>query len=122
MATITVRDLLIRRGFGLLSLLLLLSALGWAQQEPSAFPKQFEGDWNVPDFTFNSGEKLASLRLHYITLGSPENDAAGHARNAVLIQHATGGTGRNFLSAESGGGLFGNSQAMDPTPHHLTLP
>ena len=122
MATITVRGLLIRRGFGLLSLLLLLSALGWAQQEPSAFPKQFEGDWNVPDFTFKSGEKLASLRLHYITLGSPERDAAGHVRNAVLILHGTGGTGRNFLSAEFGGELFGKGQPLDATRYYIILP
>src|SRR5439155_264078 len=94
----------------------------WAQQEPSAFQKQFEGDWNVPDFTFKSGEKLASLRLHYITLGSPERDAAGHVRNAVLILHGTGGTGRNFLSAEFGGELFGKGQPLDASRYYIILP
>jgi hypothetical protein len=34
----------------------------------------FEGDWNLPDFTFQSGETLAPLRLHYITFGSPARD------------------------------------------------
>jgi hypothetical protein len=40
-------------------------AFCWAQQDPSGYPLQFEGDWNLPDFTFQSGETLAPLRLHY---------------------------------------------------------
>ena len=80
---------IIRRSSRLLCLLLLLPVFSWAQQDPSDYPQKFEGDWNVPDFTFQSGEKLADLRLHYITLGSPERDAAGHVRNAVLILHGT---------------------------------
>jgi homoserine O-acetyltransferase/O-succinyltransferase len=104
------------------ALLLSLSSFSWAQQEPSGYPQQFEGDWNVPDFTFHSGEKLAQLRLHYITLGSPERDAAGHIRNAVLILHGTGGTGRGFLAAEFGAELFGKSQPLDATRYYIILP
>src|SRR2546427_11796126 len=104
------------------ALLLSLSSFSWAQQEPSGYPQQFEGDWNVPDFTFHSGEKLAQLRLHYITLGSPERDAAGHIRNAVLILHGTGGTGRAFLAAEFGAELFGKSQPLDATRYYIILP
>src|SRR3989449_5615633 len=122
MATTTIFDPFIRRGFRIFCPLLLLSAFGWAQQEPSAYPKQFEGDWNIADFTCKSAEKLASLRLHYITLGSPERDAAGHVRNAVLILHGTGGTGRNFLSAEFGGELFGKGQPLDATRYYIILP
>src|SRR5215813_6723515 len=77
----------------LLTLLLLPSAFGWAQQDASRYPQQFEGDWSVPNFTFKSGETLPQLRLHYITLGSPARDAAGHVTNAVLVLHGTGGTG-----------------------------
>src|SRR5436853_4642929 len=95
-------------------ILLMLPAFCWAQQ--------FEGDWNVPDFTFQSGEKLAELRVHYITLGTAERDAAGHVRNAVLILHGTGGIGRNFLSAEFGGELFGKGQPLDATRYYLILP
>src|SRR5213594_1706272 len=110
------------RGSALLCLLLLLSPFCWARQNPSGYPQQFEGDWNAPDFTFKSGEKLAPLRLHYITLGSPERDAAGHVRNAVLILHGTGGTGRNFLSSEFGGELFGKGQPLDATRYYIILP
>jgi homoserine O-acetyltransferase/O-succinyltransferase len=100
------------RKSSLLYLLLLLSGVCWAQQEPSGYPNQFEGDWTIPDFTFKSGEKLAQLRLHYITLGSPERDAAGHVRNAVLVLHGTGGIGLNFLSAEFGAEVFAKGQPL----------
>src|SRR6059036_460534 len=113
---------IIRLGSRLPGLLLMLSAFCLAQQDPSGYPQQFEGDWNAPDFTFQSGEKLAELRLHYITLGSPERDAAGHVRNAVLILHGTGGIGRNFLSAEFGGELFGKGQPLDATRYYIILP
>ena len=106
----------------LLCLLLAFSAFSWAQQEPSGYPQQFEGDWNVPDFTFHSGEKLAQLRLHYITLGSPVRDGTGHVSNAILILHGTGGIGRNFLSAEFGRELFGKGQPLDATRYYIILP
>src|SRR6266480_2078638 len=106
----------------LLCLLLAFSAFSWAQQQPSGYPQQFEGDWSVSDFTFRSGEKLAQLRLHYITLGSPDRDAAGHVRNAVLMLHGTGGTAQSFLSAELGGELFGSGQPLDATRYYIILP
>jgi homoserine O-acetyltransferase len=102
--------------------MLMLSAFCWAQQEPSGYPRQFEGDWNVPDFTFQSGEKLAQLRLHYITLGSPQRDAAGHVLNAVLMLHGTGGTARSFLSPEFAGELFGSGQLLDAGRYYIILP
>src|SRR5207247_10890160 len=88
---------ILHRGSRLLCVLLLLSAFCWAQQDPSGYSQQFEGDWNVPDFTFHSGEKLAQLRLHYITLGSPVRGAAGHVRNALPSLHWTGRMGGSFL-------------------------
>jgi homoserine O-acetyltransferase len=105
-----------------LLLLLLLPAFGWAQQGPSGYPQPFEGDWSVPDFTFRSGETLAPLRLHYITLGSPARDGDGRIRNAVLILHGTGGTGQNFLASEFGGELFGKGQPLDATRYYIILP
>jgi homoserine O-acetyltransferase len=115
-------DPIIRRGSRLLGLLLMLSAFRWAQQDPSGYPQQFESDWSVPDFTFKSGERLPQLRLHYITLGSAARDAAGHVRNAVLILHGTGGTGRSFLAAEFAGELFGKGQPLDATRYYIILP
>jgi homoserine O-acetyltransferase len=81
-----------------------------------------EGDWVAHNFVFKSGEKLDDLRLHYTTLGKPERDAAGRVRNAVLIMHGTGGTGRAFLSAGFGGELFGKDQLLDASRYYIILP
>jgi len=85
-------------------------------------PEPVEGDWVAHDFVFQSGEKLAELRLHYTTLGKPERDSAGRVRNAVLIMHGTGGTGRGFLGAGFAGELFGKDQPLDATTHYIILP
>ena len=49
--------------------------------------------------------------LHYRTIGTPQRDASGVVRNAVLILHGTGGTGAGFLSRTFGGELFGAGPA-----------
>ena len=87
----------------------------WAQQP-------VEGDWIARDFAFKSGEKLADLRLHYITLGTPERDAAGRVRNAVLIMHGTTGSGKGFLAENFAGVLFGKEQPLDASRYYIILP
>src|SRR5271157_4162797 len=59
-----------------------------------------EGNFVVHDFRFQSGEVLPELRLHYVTLGTPGRDAAGHIINAVLILHGTTVSGASFLNAD----------------------
>ena len=87
-----------------------------------AAPQPVEGDWVAHDFVFKSGEKLAELKLHYTTLGTPERDASGRVRNAVLIMHGTGGSGRGFLSPGFGGELFGRDQPLDASRFYIILP
>src|ERR1039457_3768973 len=99
-------------------LVLLLSAGAWAQTAPPPV----EGDWVARNFTFKSGEKLPELRLHYITLGAPARDAAGHVRNAVLVMHGTTGSGRAFLNPQFGGELFRPGQPLDATRYFIILP
>ena len=99
-------------------LVLLLSVAARAQTAP----QPVEGAWVARDFTFKSGEKLPELRLHYITLGAPARDAAGHVRNAVLVLHGTGGSGRAFLNPQFGGELFGPGQPLDATRYFIILP
>ena len=55
----------------------------------TAWPGQVEQDTVLHDVMFDSGERLAEMRLHAITLGTPHRDAAGHIDNAVLILHGT---------------------------------
>ena len=86
------------------------------------YPTPVEGDYTVHDFVFNSGEKLADVRLHYITIGAPTRDSSGRVNNAVLIMHGTGGSGRSFLSQQFAGVLFGRGQPLDANGHFIILP
>jgi len=86
------------------------------------YPTPTEGDYVVRDFKFTSGETLPELRLHYRTLGKPENDAHGQTRNAVLIMHGTTGSGAQFIRPEFAGELFGKDQPLDATKFFIVLP
>ena len=90
--------------------------------QPAAYPAPVAGDFVISDFTFTTGETLPQLKLHYVTIGTPQRDAKGVVRNAVLIMHGTGGTGRQFLSASFAGVLFGPGQLLDATRHYIILP
>lgn len=81
-----------------------------------------QGDAMFRDFRFASGERLDSVRIHYTTLGTPRKDARGTVRNAVMILHGTGGTGRGFLSPSYAGELFGPGQLLDSAKYFIILP
>lgn len=102
------------------SLLIFAASLLWAQSTDYKNPDQ--GTFVVKDFQFKSGEKLAEVKLHYYTLGAPQKDASGKVRNAVIILHGTGGSGRQFLSANFAGVLFGPGQLLDATKYFIVLP
>ncbi len=81
-----------------------------------------QGDFYVHSFRFQSGEVLDSLRLHYTTLGTPRRDARGVVRNAVMVLHGTGGTGRGFLADHFAGVLFGPGELLDTAKYYVILP
>jgi len=81
-----------------------------------------EGDFVVRDFRFRSGDALPELRLHYQALGGLRRDAQGHATNAVLILHGTGGSGRQFLAGQFSNVLFGAGALLDTTRYYIILP
>jgi len=93
-----------------------------AQPAGSSFPTPVDGDFVARDFRFDTGETLPELRLHYRTVGTPQRDASGVVRNAVLILHGTGGTGAGFLSRTFGGELFGPGQLLDATRYFIVMP
>jgi homoserine O-acetyltransferase len=97
-------------------------ASGAAAQTPAAYPAPAEADFVIRNFTFTTGEMLPELRLHYTTLGTPVKDAAGVVRNAVLVMHGTGGSGRGFLSPNFAGRLFGAGQLLDAAKYFIVLP
>lgn len=75
-------------------------------------PAATEGDWVAPEFTFHTGEKLANLKLHYITLGNPKNPA-------ILYLHGTYRPGSDVLSKDFGGELFGPGQPLDANKYYI---
>lgn len=103
-----------------LLLLPLVIAFGSVATTAAAQPR--EADFIARDFRFTTGETLPEVRIHYTTLGTPRRDAAGVTRNAVMILHGTGGTGRGFLSANFGGRLFGAGQLLDTARYFIVLP
>ena len=104
----------------LVALGLLCAAALPAQQNPAFTPT--EGDYVIKDFRFASGESLPELRLHYATFGRPERDARGVVKNAMLILHGTGGSGRQFLRNVFAGVLFGPGQLLDSARYYIILP
>src|SRR5213592_2703911 len=98
----------------------LVSATALVAQTPVFTP--VEGDYVITDFRFASGESLPELRLHYATFGRPGRDARGTVRNAVLILHGTGGSGRQFLRDVFAGVLFGPGQLLDTSRYYVILP
>ncbi|MEO7133775.1 MAG: alpha/beta fold hydrolase [Vicinamibacterales bacterium] len=94
----------------------------FASAQPAPFPAPIEADFVARDFAFNSGERLAEVKIHYRTVGTPRKDADGVVRNGVLILHGTGGTGGGFLGASYGGLLFGKGQPLDAEKYFIILP
>lgn len=107
-------------------LLLLLSVLLFVNSSLPAvaqnLPVPAQGDFTIRNFKFDSGETLPELKLHYRTLGTPQRDAAGVVRNAVLVMHGTGGSGGGFISDQFAGALFKPGQLLDATKYFIILP
>ncbi len=62
---------------------------------------------------------MRNLRLHYVTLGAPHRDAAGHVDNAVLILHGTGGATNS--SDQFAGVLFVPRGLLDATKYFIVI-
>jgi homoserine O-acetyltransferase len=101
---------------------LLALVLPGPQMAGAQYPAPTEREFVIKDFRFRSGERLPELRLHYRILGTPQRDAQGLVRNAVLIIHGTGGTGAQFLRPSFAGELFGPGGLLDATRYFIVLP
>jgi homoserine O-acetyltransferase/O-succinyltransferase len=103
----------------LLAVFLALPSLAAAQ---ATYPAPVERDFVVRNFTFQSGETLPEIKLHYRTLGQPLKSADGIVRNGILILHGTGGTGAQFVGAGWAGHLYGKGQLYDAEKYFIILP
>jgi len=105
----------------LLALLATATAAANAQPTPSKWPTQ-DGAYDIANFHFKDGETIEKLHLHYITLGKPHRDAAGHTDNAILLLHGTGGNAHSLMNPVFSDVLFGPGEPFDITKYFLILP
>lgn len=103
-----------------LILLLFIAALSKSHAQ-TPYPQPVESDYIAKDFTFESGEKMAGLRVHCITVGEPHKDATGNIKNAVLIMHGTTGDSKGLLNDRFAGHLFGAGQPLDATKYYIVF-
>jgi homoserine O-acetyltransferase len=100
----------------------LSSASAQTKERAPILPGQTEGEFTTKDFHFNSGEVLAELRLHYITVGTPHRDASGKIDNAVLLLHSTGSDTTEFLESPFSAPLFGREKPFNLSKFYLIIP
>jgi homoserine O-acetyltransferase/O-succinyltransferase len=92
-----------------------------AEYPPTDWPIE-NGSFDIRDFSFGTGETLPNLHLHYLTLGKLHSDVNGHADNAVLLLHGTGGNAHSLLNPAFSNVLFGPGQPLDITRYFIILP
>jgi homoserine O-acetyltransferase len=93
--------------------LLLLAALSLRAAD---YPPPEGHDFVVKDYRFASGETMAEVKIHYVTIGTKG------AGNTVLVLHGTGGSSKQFLSANFGGVLFAPGGLLDASKHFIVIP
>ena len=93
------------------------SALG-----QTSWPNQREADFILRNFRFGSGETLAELRIHYITLGNARKNAAGEIVNGILLLHGTSGSSTSWLQPTLANELFAGGQPLDASRYFVIIP
>lgn len=102
-----------------LALLFFFSGVCFAQ---GSYPQPVAGDFVMRDFKFQSGETMAELKMHYVTIGTPQKNKDGVVTNAVLVLHGTGGSHRQFLRDGFAGVLFKKGGMLDAEKHFIVIP
>jgi homoserine O-acetyltransferase/O-succinyltransferase len=85
-------------------------------------PPEHAADFMEHDFHFSDGSSLSDIRIHYVTLGTPQRNANGDVTNAVLLLHGTTGTGKAFLTPLMRRELFAPGQALDASRYFIVIP
>jgi homoserine O-acetyltransferase len=81
-----------------------------------------DGWVTLPIFKFGTGETLPELKLHYLTLGIPHRNGAGHVDNAILLLHGTGGNAHSLLNPVFSNVLFVPGGILDIQKYFIILP
>ena len=80
------------------------------------------GLWCCRTLSLARAKRCRELKLHYLTLGTPHRNAAGHVDNAVLLLHGTGGNAHSLLNPLFSDVLFAPGAPLDITKYFLILP
>ena len=91
------------------------------QYPPTHWPVR-NGSFDIHNFRFGTGESLPDLHLHYLTLGTFHRDAEGHADNAVLLLHGTGGSAHSLINPVFSDVLFSPGQPLDISRYFIIFP
>jgi homoserine O-acetyltransferase/O-succinyltransferase len=99
-----------------LRLLTVIAALLFAPLALAAeYPAPKDGEWVAHDFKFHTGETLAELKLHYVTIGDP-------AGIPVVVLHGTSVSAASVLTPTFAGELFGPGHPLDASKHFIVIP
>ena len=91
-------------------------------QAVNSRPEPNDAFVELHDFVFDDGETRASLKRHYLTLGTPRRDASGAIANGVLLLHGTVGLAADLAQAAFFDALYGGRGATRPQPILLVIP
>jgi homoserine O-acetyltransferase/O-succinyltransferase len=97
------------------------TSAGSSTAQATVWPTK-DGEVVLHNFKFGTGETLPELKLHYITLGTPHRNSAGHVDNAVLLLHGTGGNARSLMNPVFSNVLFVPGGVLDIQKYFLVLP
>ena len=81
-----------------------------------------EGSVELHDFQFGDGQRLAVLKLHYRTIGTPRCDSGGNVTNAVLLLHGTTGTADTMLAPGYEQALYSPGKPLDSSLYFIVIP
>jgi homoserine O-acetyltransferase len=109
------------RSIVLLAALTLAASVHAATPPDTAAPER-AADFTARDFRFSDGTILPEIRIHYVTLGTPQRDAQGNVTNAVLLLHGTTGTGKAFLTPTMRTELFAPGEPLDARRYFIVIP
>ncbi|KAM0542861.1 hypothetical protein ACHAPJ_012584 [Fusarium lateritium] len=104
----------------LLSLAFFSSLIAAEGKSKNSWPEPKSGHYKIGNFTFDSGESLDNLELHYRTVGKLKVNPDG-SNNAVLLLHGTGGHNGQFLTEDFAAVLFNPGQVLDANDYFIIM-
>ena len=101
-------------------ILLVLAVVSSASAQ--SFPTPERHDFVIKNFTFQNGESLPEVRIHYRTVGTPVRDARGKITNGVMVLHGSSGDAGQVLAPSFSEPLLAKGGSLDASKYFLIFP